>query len=65
MYVILNVEKYEIQMIVNEESIHEVMDEFEKLHDKDYELVDIIEELESRFDCSLVKSYNLNLQERI
>ena len=61
MYVILNVEKYEIQMIVNEESIHEVMDEFEKLHDKDYELVDIIEELESRFDCSLVKSYNLNL----
>lgn len=53
MYVILSVysARLEAQAIVNENQLQEVKEDFQKMVKNNYELVDIMEELESKYDC--------------
>lgn len=53
MYVILNVynARLEAQAIVNENQLQEVKEVFQKMVKDNYELIDIMVELESKYDC--------------
>ena len=53
MYVILSVysARLEAQAIVNENQLKEVKKDFQEMVKKGYELVDIMEDLESKYDC--------------